>query len=300
MVNFNFSKENDMKNATRYLALGLLLLLVLPVLSACGERDERPVIAVSIPPEAAFVRAVAGDSFRIVTMVPPGYSPEAYEPTVRAMMEFSDACLFFSIGVPVEETALLPALGEDTRHVSLAAKAAEEYPELTIHGARDPHVWLSPKRVALMIDCIADELSALDPEGEATYRENAAAYRTALTEADAHVREALTATGVRDILVYHPAFGYLCDEYGLTMHALERDGREPTAAELAETVDLAREKGIRTVFYQAETDGRGARALAEEIGGEAVMLSPLSEDYIQNLLSMADAIALTAREESAP
>ena len=82
------------------------------------------------------------------------------------------------------------------------------------------------------------------------------------------------------------------------MHALERDGREPTAAELAGMVDFARERGIRTVFYQAETDSRGARAFAEEIGGRAVKLSPLAENYLENLELMAEAIA--AAEGSAP
>ncbi|MBQ2718880.1 MAG: zinc ABC transporter substrate-binding protein [Clostridia bacterium] len=287
-----------MKKAVRLLALLLLLLTALPLLSACGEGDDRPVVAVTILPEAGLVRAVAGEDFRILTLVPPGYSPEAYEPTVRTMAEFSRAALFFSIGVPVEETALLPSLGEGTRHVSLSAAAAAVYPELVLNGERDPHVWLSPKRVAVMVARITEELSALRPEQAEVYRQNAAAYLAELSAVDARIRTALSAAGTTDILVYHPAFGYLADEYGLTMHALERDGREPTAAELAEAVDLARERGIRTVFYQAETDGRSARAFAEEIGGRAVMLSPLSEAYLENLEAMAEAIATA--ERSAP
>lgn len=288
-----------MSNLRKLTALLLALLLLLS-LTACGEEDSRPVIAVSIPPEAGLVRAVAGENFRIVTMVPPGNSPETYAPTPREMIDFASASVYFSIGVPVEQTALLPSLGKDTRLVSLAETAATAYPELTIHGERDPHIWLSPKRVALMVARIADELSALDPANAATYRQNADAYLEALAEADAYVRAAISDAGVADLIVYHPAFGYLCDEYGLTMHALERDGREPTASEMAALVDLAKEKGIRTVFYQAETDGRGARAFAEEIGGTAVMLSPLAENYIENLRSMADAIAVAVREEVAP
>ena len=60
-------------------ALALLLCLVLPLsLFACGEEDGRDTVAVTILPERAFVTAVAGDRFRVVTLVPAGQSPETY------------------------------------------------------------------------------------------------------------------------------------------------------------------------------------------------------------------------------
>ena len=280
-----------MKTTTRITAFFLALCLLLPLLFSCGESDERPVIAVTIPPEADIVSAVGGEDFRIVTMVPPGYSPEAYEPTVRAMMDFADADVFFSIGVPVEATALLPSLSAKTSHVALDRVAAAVYPELEIDGGRDPHVWLSPSRVKLMVNAVVDELSRLAPARAAAYRENADVYLARIDAADAAIRALLSECGMTEFIVYHPAFGYLAEEYGLTMHALEKHGSEATAVDMAELVDFAEERGIKVIFYQAETDGRQAAAFAEEIGGTAVMLSPLSENYVENLESMAAAIA---------
>ncbi len=280
-----------MKKKLDILPLFLLAVLLLATLVSCGGGDARAVIAVTIPPEADFVRAVAGEDFRIVTMVPPGYSPEAYEPTPRAMMDFANAAAFFSMGLPVDSETLAPALSEDTRHVALDAVVREVYSDLTMDGGRDPHIWLSPRRAAVMVEAITEELVALFPDRAALYRANAEAYLARLTAADARVREALSEAGVTEFIVYHPAFGYLADEYGLTMHALEEHGREATAAHMAEMVDFAKEKGIRVVFYQAETDSRQAEAFARDIGGRAVMLAPLSADYIGNLESMASAIA---------
>ena len=286
-----------MKKHLRLTALFLALSLLCALLLACGEEDNRPVIAVTIPPEADFVAAVGGEDFRIVTMVPPGYSPEAYEPTARAMMEFSDAALFFSIGVPVETAVLLPSLSGGTRHVALECAVRIKYPDLTIDGGRDPHIWLSPRRVKLMVKTVADELSLLCPERAEVYRENAEAYCARIDAADARIRTLLAECGMSEFIVYHPAFGYLADEYGLTMHALEAHGSEATAADMAALADLARERGIKVIFYQAETDGRQAAAFAEEIGGEAVMLSPLAENYVENLEIMAEAIANAMGEE---
>ena len=97
------------------------------------------------------------------------------------------------------------------------------------------------------------------------------------------MRAALSALENRAFIVFHPAFGYFADEYGLTMYALEDEGKEATPRRLMEMVDFARESGIRVIFYQAETDVSQAQAFAEEIGGTCVALDPLAAEYTENL-----------------
>lgn len=274
-----------------FLMIGTLLSLV-----ACDTPDERDVLAVTILPEQDFVRAVVGEDFRIVTLVPPGHSPETYEPTAATMMALSDASAYFSIGVPVEDAALLPALPKEVLHVPLADAVGAAYPDLMIDGGRDPHIWLSPSRVRVMIGVILDTVCALRPDRAALYSQNAAAYLAAIDAADSRIRSLIAESGVTEFFVYHPAFGYLAAEYGLTMHALESEGSEATAPDMAALVDMAKERNIRVIFYQAETDSRQAQAFATEIGGRAVMLSPLAEGYVENLEVMASAIAATREE----
>ncbi len=281
-----------MKRLSRLAAALLAVSLLLSLFYGCTPKeDKRPIVAVSVLPEVEFVSAVLGDGYRVVSMVPPGYSPESYTPTIAEMQDFSNAVLYFSIGVPVEEASLLPILAEGTTHVSLSDEVRKTYPDRMIDGGRDPHIWLSPKRVSVMVDAVAAAAALYDPENAALYADNAAAYRARLNETDEAVRRLLSGAASREFLVYHPAFGYFADEYDLSMHALEAGGREVTPAELQATIEYAKEKGIKTVFYQAETDGRTAGVLADEIGGRAVMLSPLSENYLENLLAMATAIA---------
>lgn len=265
-------------------------------LAACGgeggraEDDGRPLAAVSIVPQETFVKKVCGDLARVVVMIPPGYSPESYEPTPKDMTAFSDADIYFSIGVPAEEAAILPSLPEGVRLVSLNEAAALEYPELMIDGGRDPHIWLSVKRAEAMVNAIAGEMSGLDPKNAETYEANANAYIQELRRADKEISEALSGLKDRGFIVFHPAFGYFADDYGLEMIALEEGGKEATASRMKELADLARQRGIKVIFHQAEVDSRQSDAFAEEIGGRAVMLDPLSGDYIENLIEMAAAI----------
>ena len=279
-----------MKMPLRLCALLLLLALLIP-LTSCANTVDTDTVAVTILPLAGFVRAVAGGDLDVLTLVPAGASPETYAPTTRVMMKLSDAAVWFSVGVPTEETSVRPSLPTGVTEVALAERVASTYPDLTVAGGRDPHIWLSPRRAKLMVNEIAEVLSALYPDKASVYRQNAAAYCAEIDAADAEIRAVIAASGTTAFIVYHPAFAYLADEYGLTMYALEDEGREATAADLAAMVELARSKNIRAVFYQAESDGRQAEVFAREIGGTAVMLSPLAENYVENLLAMATAIA---------
>lgn len=276
-------------------SLALLLTLCFGIMSGCvkeaGEEDTRPVVAVSIVPEETFVKKVCGDLVRVVVMVPPGYSPENYEPSPMEMELFSGADLYFSIGVQTEQTSILPSLAPQTRVVSLDKAAAEVYDELQVGSGRDPHVWLSPKRAIVMVKTIAREMSALDSENAESYEANAESYIAELEALDKEIKALLENVKDRKFVVFHPAFGYFADDYGLQMFALEEDGKEATAGHLQKMIDLAKEENIKVIFYQAETDSSQSRAYAEEIGGKAAELSPLSGDYVNNLKTMAATIA---------
>lgn len=286
-----------MKKLMRTL-LGLILAFCLMSSAGCGNSEnlgdksaEKPIIAVTIVPEQTFVEAVCGDLAEVVTMVPPGNSPENYEPTAEIMEKFSDASLYFSIGVPTEETNILPNVG-DIKVISLQDKVAAIYPDRIFEsGGRDPHIWLSPKRVIIMIETIANEMSALDPENETTYNKNAEAYIEQLEALDNQIAAALDGVQNMKFIVYHPAFGYLADDYGLEMYALEEEGKEATAQHLQKMIDLAKAENIKVIFYQDEIDSSQSEAFAEELGGKTIQLSPLAANYIENLKNMADTMA---------
>jgi len=283
----------------RFRAVCILISAVLLLFSfGCGKdtqtgaRDDgKPVVAVTIVPQETFVKAVCGDLAEVVTLVPPGGSPENYEPTAQQMEQFSDADIYFTIGVPVEQAGILPD-ADGMKTVALADEVAAVYPDLNFpSGDRDPHIWLSPKRVIVMIEAIAREMGTLDEANSQLYNDNAQAYITKLEDLDAQIKDALEGVSNRKFVVYHPAFGYLADDYDLEMFALEEEGKEATAQHLQEMIDLAKQENIKAIFYQEEIDSSQSEAYAEELGGRTVQLAPLASDYIANLQGMAETMA---------
>ncbi len=289
-----------MKRIVSVMMIGLILVVgVLLSATACSsaakvqsnDNNKKTVIAVTIVPEQTFVEAVCGDLAEVVTLVPPGNSPENYEPTPQEMEKFSQASRYFTIGVPTEEANILPNAG-DLTVVSLQDAVKAVYPErLFESGERDPHIWLSPKRVEVMVKTIAQEMSTLDPDNQATYEKNAEAYLAQLNELDQNIKTVLAPVENKKFIVYHPAFGYLADDYGLKMIALEEEGKEATPQQLQSIIDLAKADNIKAIFYQEEIDSSQSQAFAEELGGKTIQLAPLAASYIENLQNMANTMA---------
>ncbi|WP_027398685.1 metal ABC transporter solute-binding protein, Zn/Mn family [Anaerovorax odorimutans] len=256
-----------------------------------AEKAEKPIVAVTIVPEKTFAEAVCGDLAEVITMVPPGSSPENYEPTPQQMEKFSNASVYFTIGVPTEEANILPTAG-NIKTISLQEKVADVYPDRTFEsGERDPHIWLSPKRAKVMVEAISEEMGKLDEKNKETYEKNADEYISKLDNLDKEIVSSLTGVKNKKFIVYHPAFGYLADDYGLQMYALEKEGKESTAQRLQEMIDLAKKENIKVIFYQEEIDSSQSEAFAEEIGGKTIKLEPLAADYIDNLKEMAKTMA---------
>jgi len=280
-----------------YAVLSLTLALSLLLLSGCDNQrtskagNKKTVVAVTVLPQKALVEAVCGDLAEVVTIVPPGNSPGNYEPTPQEMENFSRASVYFTIGVPTEKANILPK-AEDMKIVDLPAWVAKEYSDREFSpGKRDPHIWLSPKRAKVMVEVIADTMAALDTGNAQTYQDNAEAFLKELDRVDAEITETFAAIQNKTFIVFHPAYGYFADDYGLQMYELEENGKEATPQHLQDMIDLAKAENIKVIFSQAEIDSKQPDAFAEEIGGEKVMLDPLSGDYIANLEHMAKAIS---------
>ncbi|MGI6777526.1 MAG: metal ABC transporter solute-binding protein, Zn/Mn family [Acetivibrionales bacterium] len=311
----------------RFSNLIILLSITVIVYTLCGcsknveSMDNRITVAVSIVPEKTFVKKVAGDMVNIVTLVPPGYSPENYQPNPQQIENFSKASLYFSMDVPTEEADIHPKvkdLNPGMKIVHLSQLVGEIYPhryfgegfdghsnniehhnkEAHHHEGRDPHIWLSPKRVKVMVDIIREELSELDSKNKEAYTQNAAAFKKELDELDDSIKKMFRGLEGKSFIVYHPSLGYFADDYGLEMLSLEQSGKQATVGSFRKIIDKARHENIKVIFYQAEVDSKQSRTFAEEIGGRALQIDPLSENYIENLKKIGETISgVLGREE---
>ena len=290
----------------RNLALLALLALSLPLAgcSAGVKEKEGLLLATAIEPVASIVREIAGPEAEIINLIPKGASPETYEPSPREVEEFSQADLYFSLGLPSETASLLPRVGGTLIALEEAVSAAHE--DLFFHSeeeheaeeegthdhgeGRDHHIWVSPVRAMTMAEEIAKALIEGDPENAEEYQENLAGYLSQLQKLDEEISLLLEDADNRSFVIFHPALGYFAADYGLEMIPLEEEGKEADPGRLMEVVGLAKEAGVQGILANDEADPRQSEAFAREIHGKVFFFNILEGDYLSMMEKMAEAV----------
>lgn len=145
------------------------------------------------------------------------------------------------------------------------------------HGPNDPHIWLSPQNAKTMLKNIADAVTELDPENKDFYEENLKKYTEELDKLDSEFKECLANIKSNEIVVSHEAFGYLCNEYGLTQKGIEgvMAESEPDAKTIKEIIELVKEKGIKIIFTEEAMNPKIVETISKETGAEVRTLNPL-------------------------
>lgn len=296
----------------------LLLLTPALILPGCGSRTadgSRPeehsaklVVMVSIVPQVYFAQRLGGDLVEVQTITPPNYSPETYQVTPRQMDTLGRADIFFRIGMPFEEqltirlASTFPKLSVvDTREgVSLLSMTSdqghgehenEQEEGHHHHGDRDPHIWLDPMRVKQQARIMAEALKRRLPGQAEIFDRNLEAFDREMDDLHREVAEILKPVRGRVFYVFHPAFGYFADTFGLEQRAIEMEGKSPGPRRLYEIMNEIKNAGAKAIFEQPQFSVVELNAVAEETGVSVVLLDSLAEDYNANLKRMAQAVA---------
>jgi zinc transport system substrate-binding protein len=141
---------------------------------------------------------------------------------------------------------------------------------------------------------ILETLRRLDPPHASRYEENYRLLMADIDETFRRLRQDLEPLRGSAVFVYHPAFGYFLDEFGITQRAVETGGKEPTPRRLERLIEEARRAGVRVVFVQAQFPAASAETAARAAGAELVALDPLAEDWLSNIDRMGEALKQAA------
>ncbi|PFG20008.1 metal ABC transporter substrate-binding protein [Serinibacter salmoneus] len=162
----------------------------------------------------------------------------------------------------------------------------------------DPHVWFDPLRMSVAAQDLAAELTAVHPEGSETFQANADAFSAELTALDAAYTEGLSSCERDVIVVSHEAYGYLEAAYGLEQAGLQGFDPEiePSPATVREIEEVITTNGVTTIFIETMLSPDVAEVLADDLGIETALLSPLEGgpegggDYLSTMESNLEAL----------
>lgn len=154
----------------------------------------------------------------------------------------------------------------------------------------DPHIWMSPSNLIFMATIIERELSSKNPEKAEKYRTNSDRFRREVKTLQSETVDRLAPVTSRTLYVFHPAYGYYCQEFGLEQRAIEAGGKSPKSKDLVELIRKIQEEKADKIFVQPEFNQTAVQKIAEAVSISVAVHSPLGEDCLKNIRELTDRI----------
>ncbi len=282
-----------MKNSV---ALVLCQLLLAAFAGACqatstatpqsGEADLKVLAAESFLADIA--QNVAGERLTVGELLPLGLDPHAFEPTPKDVAKIADSNVLIVNGAGLEKwlANILESAGGQRLVIEASAgliplqRSGKEIlcaPPSQAAGdgheaGGDPHFWLDPRLVIRYVENIRDGFSQADPQGKASFEDNAAAYISRLEELDTWIATQVAQIPLerRLLVTNHESLGYFADRYGFKLIGAIlpsfSTGASPSAGDLARLADCIQTSGTPAIFLETGTNPQLADQLAQETG----------------------------------
>jgi len=201
-----------------------------------GSAQADVKVLTSIKPLQLIAAAVQDGVAVPQVLLPPGASPHHYALRPSDVRKVQSVDLLYWIGPDME--GFLPRVLNGR---TLPSVAVQELPGLKLRhfaqdsashedhdddggddhdhdhrpGTVDAHLWLSAHNARVIAARMAADLSAADPANAARYQSNLKGFNQRLDALDARIKARLAGVAGKPYFVFHEAFDYFEDNYGL-------------------------------------------------------------------------------------
>ena len=136
------------------------------------------------------------------------------------------------------------------------------------HGGKDPHIWLSPDEVVIVVEGIRDELKAADPAHAANYDRRAAEYIGTLKKLKEDGVAMLKDKKDRRMVTFHESLAYFARSFNVKVAGVveKTPGLEPNDEQLKKLIHLCKEDPpirIITVEPQYSNSNAGTQLIKD-------------------------------------
>jgi len=263
------------------------LLFILFIVNSTVYAENTPQVTVTIKPLHALVSGVMAGVAQPYLLLPDGQSPHAYSLRPSQVKQLAQADLVIWVGLetflektltrlPTQSFKLLEMKGLTLLKVRQWSTLPHTHPSDHDLGV-DPHIWLDPKNAQVIVTALADHLSQIDASHGPRYRDNATRLNQQLTELDQALQQQLNSLRNLPFLVFHDAYQYFENRYGLTAKgALSLSPEQsPSVKHLHELRKLIKDLQVRCVFREPQFESALVTALIQDTSARAGTLDPL-------------------------
>lgn len=279
------------KNISSSSILIISVLFISLIFTACSENEDtkkskmRVVLSSFVLYDIA--THLAGETFELVSIIPPGIDIHSYEPTPQMMSKIETSDLVFYNGVGLE-----PWLSSFTfkqraiaigNYVRIRALDADEFDKhehhdhQCAHSSLDPHIWFDIENMKKTTDIMTYEFISLQPQHKELYLDNRDKYIAALEALDMLYKSRLQSCSLDTIITNHNAFSYLSNRYGFhikTLSGLSSD-KEVSPKDIIRVLNDIKEHNAPVIFFENFGSDKSMKSLASQASVKVDSLHPL-------------------------
>ena len=166
----------------------------------------------------------------------------------------------------------------------------------------NPHIWMDPENVAIMLRHITEALIAADPAHATDFRNHQAVYLQQLDRLRKDSQIGSNGLPDRRFIAHHPAWPYLARRFGFDVVGTiqMQSGTEPSALQLQTLISKIKKDRIKVIVSEIQLSQKLPELLAKETKTRVVVLTTLpgglpgTETYLDmlryNVLQLANAL----------
>ena len=299
-----------------FAAVFLSILSGVGTLPSTTEARDPINIVVTIPVLKDLAKQVGRSQVRVTSLLS-GYENEhTYSPKPSDLIAVRKAELLFEIGIGLEVwvSSLVKNAGSPSLRVVTISQGISligdrvDYHDGTHQGGNEagsggnPHIWMDPENVAIMLRHITEALIKVDPAHARDFRNNQAVYLQQLDLLRKELSDRVKPLSDRRFIAHHPAWPYLARRFGFDIAATiqAQSGTEPSALQLQSLIGKIKKDRIKVIVSEIQLSQKLPDLLARETKARVVVLTTLpgglpgTETYLDmlryNVLQLANAL----------
>ena len=283
----------------KQLSIILSIIVALFILCCSSGPVDKKIVTVSIEPQRFLLEKVVGDKVQVRCLLTDGANPETYDPSMTHMINLQKSSGYLRMGNIGFEAALLDKIHDSDPDLPIYNTSSGIIPILGTHGHPghsheeiDPHTWTSLKNARVIVTNMLNAMVEIDPDNRAYYQKNAKNYIAHLDSLHQALSQKLASKKGESFMVWHPSLSYFARDYGLNQLTMGgQSHKENSIMDFKQSIDSARQLGAKVFFHSSEFDPRQVNAVNSELQAREVVIHPLTYEWEQEIINIANAIA---------
>ncbi len=267
--------------------------------------EQRNIYIAGIPPIAGILDHLVLPHEQVQVLTSSNVNPHTFDVSPSQLQKLTQASIFFHTIFPFElkvvntlkNTESKVLCVDVTPHIIWRRGQVHHDHGHDDHGHhheeenKDLHCWLNPANLEILSTHIYNALIKNNPTEKEAYQSRFEKWQNDLKEMDKKIKQILLPHKGKNFFVFHPAFGYFADYYGLKEVCIEMEGKSPSPKQIQTLMEQMQREKTKVIFIQPQFDPKPAELIAKSIGSKVEVINDFERDILNHLLYIAERIS---------